>query len=197
VSSSNTQSSGNRFYIVSSNSSSLPVSYASLTAVAVNNESHINWSTASETNTSHFEIERSTNGIDFIKIGHVDAANNSTQIVQYAFIDANPELENYYRLKQMDLDGKFEYSAIVRVSFKNKANNYAIWPSPVSDLVQINNLTDDEVTYQINNVMGQPVKNGSISATHNSIDIQQLETGVYFISLQTISGNTVLKFVKE
>jgi len=197
VSSSNTQSSGNRFYIVSSNSSSLPVSYASLTAVAVNNESHINWSTASETNTSHFEIERSTNGIDFIKIGHVDAANNSTQIVQYAFIDANPELENYYRLKQMDLDGKFEYSAIVRVSFKNKANNYAIWPSPASDLVQINNLTDDEVTYQINNVMGQPVKNGSISATHNSIDIQQLETGVYFISLQTISGNTVLKFVKE
>jgi hypothetical protein len=197
VSSSNTQSSGNRFYIVASNSSSLPVSYASLTAVAVNNESHINWSTASETNTSHFEIERSTNGIDFIKIGNVDAAKNSTQIVHYAFIDANPELENYYRLKQVDLDGKFEYSAMVRVLFKNTVNNYAVWPSPAGNLVQINNLTDDEVTYQISNVMGQPVKNGSISATQNSIDIQQLEKGIYFISLQTISGNTVLKFVKE
>jgi hypothetical protein len=197
VSSTNAQSSGNRFYIVASNSSSLPVSYASLTAVAVNNESHINWSTASESNTSHFEIERSTNGNDFIKIGKVDAANNSTQIVQYAFIDAYPELENYYRLKQVNLDGKFEYSGIVRVSFTNKVNNYAIWPSPASNLVQINNLTDDEVAYQISNVMGKPVKNGSISATHNSIDIQQLETGVYFINLQTISGNTVLKFVKE
>lgn len=197
VSSSNTQSSGNRFYIVASNSSSLPVSYASLTAVAVNNESQINWSTASETNTSHFEIERSTNGIDFIKIGNVDAAKNSTQIVHYAFIDANPELENYYRLKQVDLDGKFEYSAMVRVLFKNTVNNYAVWPSPAGNLVQINNLTDDEVTYQISNVMGQPVKNGSISATHNSIDIQQLEKGIYFISLQTISDNTVLKFVKE
>ena len=68
----------------------------------------LSWKTASEINNSHFEIERSNNGKDFIKIGEIAGQGTSNSTKRYQFTDKNPgSAQQYYRLKQVDFDGKF------------------------------------------------------------------------------------------
>lgn len=76
----------------------------------------LSWATATETNNDHFEIERSLDAINFKKIKEILGAINSLETKQYSFIDSNPELGiNYYRLKQVDLDGSYKYAPIIDV----------------------------------------------------------------------------------
>lgn len=77
---------------------------------------YIIWETASETNNDRFEIEHSNDAIDFIKIATIKGVGNSTSRIKYNFTDYNPSQEvNYYRLKQIDLDGSFIYSPIISI----------------------------------------------------------------------------------
>lgn len=80
------------------------------------NENIIRWSTATETNNDHFEIERSTDGINYNLIGTVNGAGNSTHTISYLFLDLNPLASvNYYRLKQIDFNGDNSTSSIISV----------------------------------------------------------------------------------
>ena len=76
----------------------------------------LNWTTSWEQNTLHFDIEASRNGADFGLIGRIAAAGNSSGDINYSFTHSNPYRNNtYYRLKMVDIDGRFTYSHIVRV----------------------------------------------------------------------------------
>ncbi|HLI92221.1 MAG TPA: G8 domain-containing protein, partial [Puia sp.] len=94
----------------------LPVSFVSFSAARDNGAIELAWSTGNEMNNSHFEIERSTSGSDWETIGHV-AAGASCLADGYSYTDeAAPASQTQYRIRQVDLDGNYEYSKIVLVS---------------------------------------------------------------------------------
>ena len=92
------------------NGTPLPISLLDFNVRPVLNQVEITWTTASETNNDFFTVERSQDGREFIPIGVVDGAGNSNTILNYKLMDADPYVGiSYYRLKQTDFDGKFEY----------------------------------------------------------------------------------------
>jgi hypothetical protein len=92
----------------------LPIELSSFTANCQEPNIVLNWSTASETNNDYFILEHSSDGINFSSIGNVDGAGNSNSVLNYQFIDNSPYSQTtYYRLKQTDFDGQFEYSDMV------------------------------------------------------------------------------------
>jgi len=100
----------------------LPVSLISFTGVpSMDNKSiNLKWSTASEINNDYFELEQSKNGETFTAITKVKGAGYSASIKDYSFTDLNPiDGKNYYRLKQVDIDGVSQNSQIISVNIKN------------------------------------------------------------------------------
>ena len=98
----------------------LPVEISSFNAVGQINKVMLNWTTESEYNNSYFEIERSINGAQYKTIGRVEGMGTTLQKKQYNFTDLTPFAEtNYYRLKQVDVDGKVKYSAVLTFKLNN------------------------------------------------------------------------------
>jgi hypothetical protein len=96
--------------------SSLPVTLLEFTGRLHDNEVWLNWSTSSEYNSKTFELERSNDGLNYAKIGSVPAAGNTSTKSSYSFHDSYlSQQNNYYRLKQIDMDGKSEYSRVVMI----------------------------------------------------------------------------------
>jgi hypothetical protein len=95
----------------------------------------LEWETASEKDNTGFEIEQSTDGSNWRTIGFVDGQGTTSDVNQYSFIDQTPFLgDNYYRLKQIDFDGKFEYSEVRQVFFDQGVSDIVyIYPNPVDD----------------------------------------------------------------
>ena len=119
-------------------STTLPVKLLSFHATDKKESIFLDWQTSAETNTSVFEIERSNGDGQFKKIGEQAAAGNSNQQLTYHFVDDNPlPGKNYYRLRMLDLDGKWEYSTTVSVISEKESRLCSIYPNPVSDAVSV------------------------------------------------------------
>ena len=113
------------------------VGLLNFTAAPVNKTVRLDWQTTAELNSNYFEVQTSIDGIKWNKIGTVSAAGTSTSERDYSLIHTNPiNGLNYYRLKQVDLDGSFKYSVIRTVKFGNKTDIY-IMPNPTTDNVYI------------------------------------------------------------
>jgi hypothetical protein len=129
----------------------LPVELVFLTAYGVENSFiNVDWKTATEINNEGFQVERSTDGVNFSYIGFVAGSGNSSAPVNYSFSDNEvmPNVVYYYRLKQMDYDGNFEYSHIVTASLRS-GNQLAvnIYPNPSQSAGQtILKITSSEAT---------------------------------------------------
>ena len=158
-------------------------------SVRQNNETvSLTWQTASEENNKQFEVERSKNGINWDVIDIVTGRGTVTQFQNYQSIDEKPVAgKSYYRLKQVDFDGAFEYSNIESVNFKTNILNdqFEIFPNPASTTIYIskNKIELDQLV--LINMQGQVV-NENITVKKNGdnearIDINNLSRGVYFI----------------
>lgn len=135
----------------------------------------LNWITKTETNNSHFEIERSVDGIHFEKIGKIEGHGTINTEVSYIFKDRNP-LSNvsYYRLKQVDFDGQFEYSDIVSIVFWSKEN--VISPNHSTGLFYINRMG----RFQIYNSLGRFVAEMELQEP-SDVDLSELAKGIYYV----------------
>lgn len=156
----------------------------------VKNEESINllqWQTSSEINNAGFEVERSADGKNFKKIGFVKGDGDSGKINDYSFTDESPNILSYYRLKQMDLDGKFEYSRIITV--KRKQESLAVYPNPTAQWLSVKNIEMGEVI-TIRNSMGGIVLDQTVGPDE-PINISKLTNGMYTITI----GAEVRKFV--
>ena len=120
-------------------SSVLPVEIITFNAVGHNSKVVLNWTTASESNNSHFEIEKSIDGNQYQTIGRIDGRGTTVQKNHYSFTDVNPFSEtSYYRLKQVDVDGRAKYSAVLTFKLnKNLKRSINISPNPVTDKINI------------------------------------------------------------
>jgi hypothetical protein len=182
----------------------LPVSLTSFTARKSNNQIQLAWSTASESNNSHFEIERSVNGTDFVKIGERKGAGNSSSVLNYSFIDNNPASgTNYYRLKQVDFDGKFEYSDIQAASLASTeelALKYLSGQDTHQVKFEINTQKNTNGSLIIYDLSGRRVAKQDLLLKEGSnlvpLSMLNLNSGVYFAACQVDGKVVTQKFVK-
>lgn len=118
-------------WVLSTSSNPLPVELLSFNATGNKNIVDVNWETATEINNDFFEVERSADGIYFELVTRVTGAGNSSQVLHYQISDIRPFYGvSYYRLKQTDYDGMFQYSQIRKVEMSNMISGN-IYPNPV------------------------------------------------------------------
>lgn len=181
----------------------LPVSMTYFKGKATAAGSLLEWATASEKNSAAFEVERSINGKDFEKVGMVNAAGNSNSKIEYTFTDRNAQrnLTNYYRLRQVDLDGSFEYSAIVTInSAKTAELNAVAYPNPFNGTLNLklnNAVSNAEVivmTIDGKQVHRQVIKEAS---SNLALSLPNLKPGFYLLNLVVDNKVTVLKVAQQ
>lgn len=169
----------------------LPVAFLDFNVANINNKhSEISWTTASENNNSHFIIEKSQNTIDWKEVTKVNGANNSTETINYKATDLNPYMGvSYYRLKQVDYNGKFSYSQIRSVTF-NKEDELLIFPNPTNGIITIQNKNILNKNIIVFNTVGQILTQElTINRSQNKaiIDLTKLATGNYIIKVNNTS----------
>ena len=163
----------------------LPVKLNSFTVQKANSSAQLNWSTDQELNSSYFSVERSSDGRKWNSILRVNAAGNSTTVNNYRAFDNTPVNGiNYYRLKQFDVDGKFEYSIVKSVSF-NKVNNITIAPNPAKNFINIYTTKNQNIVLNIQliDVSGKLLKSIASAANLTKINIEGIAKGIYFIKV--------------
>lgn len=162
----------NRFKIVFSSFTVLPVKFVSLKAYAAgNNTVNIDWKSAEEINTNHYEVERSHDGTNFSKIAAIASKGGNSN--DYTLNDASPFTDiNYYRIKGVENSGEKVYSNIVKVSLGNKESMLNVYPNPVTDGVtslQLNNMPKGNYQVQLVNISGQVVYSNNFNNNSRSI----------------------------
>ncbi len=189
-------------------SNALPVSLTSFTALAKAKDANLTWTTAAEINNKGFEVERSVDGKSFTTVAFVKGAGNSNVKLNYALTDANAFANSnilYYRLKQVDFNGKSTYSQIVKVSVNTEnVNVVSAYPNPFTTdySVSLTSAKSGEATIVMVDMQGRKVANFTslINAGTNTIPVNNMATlnaGVYFISV-TVAGETqTIKLVKN
>lgn len=116
----------------------IPVTWVSFTGKSVGKTVELDWVAATEQNNQQYDIERSIDGLHFTKIGIVYASVNTGSTNKYHYVDLNPLFgQAYYRLKQIDLNGKFSYSVIVTINRKD-VNTFSIQSTPGGGIVYLN-----------------------------------------------------------
>ncbi|MGB8191233.1 MAG: T9SS type A sorting domain-containing protein [Chitinophagaceae bacterium] len=180
--------------------SPLPVTLLFFNAKAGNKQTVLTWATAQEINSHHFEIERSTNAIHFETLKTVMAAGNSSHQKNYSAVDSFPVAGvNFYRLKQVDNNGKACYSAIVGIHQMNEMN-VLLYPNPASDVITLQRSdVSENGTLEIFNTSGKLLKRLVLPAgtATERIALNEYASGTYVIRVKTASQELVMRFVKR
>jgi hypothetical protein len=169
---------------------------------AENNEKAVllRWVTTQEENTAAFSIERSVDGHQYATIGSVPAANTDFKN-NYAFSDGHPLTgTSFYRLKMIDIDGRFAYSPTVLVRRNENGAALLISPNPAKDILYVQAKGNEPVTIQITDVNGRILQQQKVSLNGNtsfSVNIQSLITGSYYLILKGRETNHVQQFLKQ
>ncbi len=165
----------------------------------------VNWQTTNETNTSHFNLQRSRNGKDdFTTISTLQAAGNSNYSNNYSYTDNAPlQGISYYRLQSIDKDGSSTYSKTVSVQFSIHHSLFSITPNPVKDVVNIQFTSPKagKAMLQVVNSAGQIVKQQSLSLQIGNnkpgIRLAGLAKGSYTLTVQTEYAHWQGQLIKE
>lgn len=167
----------------------LPVKLVSFVGKLTREESvRLDWITTEEENNSYFDIQRSSDPVNFKTIGRVKGNGSTASRINYTFADTQPLANlNYYRLKQVDLDGKYSYSRIITVALPSKST-LNLYPIPVNDgQLTVDSGAETIVSYQVYNLTGAKVfektkVNGKI------LNVRGLLPGVYLLKTTNAQG---------
>jgi hypothetical protein len=180
----------------------LPVAWLSVEAVLKQEGVLVRWQTGSETNNRGFEVERSLNGTEWQKAGFVAGKGTSTLIQTYQFLDKTtaPEVSTlYYRIKQLDFDGTFDFSKVVAVQLDALPPRFALYPNPVADILHLHlGKPGQNVRLRIINLLGQVVLEKAYSGQTLEVseNIASLPAGAYQLEVYQDEGRTMRRFLK-
>jgi hypothetical protein len=176
--------------------SALPLTLTTFSATTINQNIKTIWQTASEQNTSHFNIQRSSDGIAFATIGTVSALGSGAN--NYSFIDEHPNYGiNYYRLQSMDKDGSFVYSKTVSATITDK-RYFSIVPNPARDFATINfSKPVENTSVRVYDITGKPLMVNAVprNTTSYKLNVQSLPNGFYIIHVNTPTANYTEKLL--
>lgn len=161
----------------------LPVELISFSAEQTGSSVSLAWTTATELNNDYFTVERSTDGTGYEQIAKVKGAGNSSQEIQYSTSDEKPvEGVNYYRLKQTDFNGRYEYSPVVAVPVSH-AGEFAVFPNPGTGIFFVS--SPAEITaIEVYDAFGERVFFEWMPSSP-TIDLSGRPNGLYFVTIRT------------
>ncbi|MFT3908618.1 MAG: lamin tail domain-containing protein [Ferruginibacter sp.] len=175
----------------------LPVRLTSFTAQKENKTVKLNWSTSQEINSSHFVVQRSGDGRTWKDITSVTAAGNSNTKIDYTTTDNAPlNGINFYRIKEIDMNGKFDYSETRTILFSSKFE-ISVTPNPAVDFINvyISKENNKPSTIILMDVNGRQLKNYATNESSYKINSNLLTPGVYFIRVVNEGMSVVKKIV--
>ena len=178
----------------------IPIELLSFTGKAHKGRNELAWVTASEHNNKGFFIERSADGQSWESIGWISGKGTSTAIVYYEFSDAFPLDIGYYRLQQLDFDGKITFSRVITL-VQPSDNETIIYPNPARDYLtvewQAENTEGVEKNLSIVNAIGTTVRQLKTTAKNVQINVSDLPNGVYILRIEQANKATasVKRFV--
>jgi hypothetical protein len=183
------------------NPAPLPVVLTSFTGQTSATGNVLRWATASEANNDHFEIERSSNGQDFVQIGRTAGAGSTDLTHAYQFADAAQPTISYYRLRQVDFDGTFTYSPVVTLAAGSglpaSQASVSAYPSPFAETLYVAGGAGTEATpatVALYSAAGQPVYSQALTlsaAPQALASLPVLAPGLYILRLTTAAGTTI------
>ncbi|MEO6233483.1 MAG: T9SS type A sorting domain-containing protein [Ferruginibacter sp.] len=182
----------NDYTLIAADCAPTPVQLTSFTGKYASGKSMLDWQTSQEINSDRFELFRSGDGLDFVKIASIKSAGNSNVVKNYSYLDeisGNTGNNVYYRLKQIDIDGRATFSSIVKLNLGSKTS-FEVFPNPFSTnfTMSFGATKSASATLRIQNSTGVLVYSKQIAVTkgNNSIvmgNLPTLATGVYYVSL--------------
>ncbi|MDO7845145.1 right-handed parallel beta-helix repeat-containing protein [Hymenobacter sp. M29] len=195
-------------FTVATGNNPLPVELTDFTATAVKNvDAALVWRTASEKNNDHFDVERSLNGTDFVKIGQVRGQGNASTPTDYNLTDAGIGRKTtglvYYRLKQVDVDGTATYSLVRTVTFTATATAepaISLFPNPATSTTQLDLTTLPAGTYQVSvlDAAGRVVLSVKREAgIAQALDVNTIASGTYMVLVRGQNNGQVINLTKR
>jgi len=181
----------NRLSLIITPISTLPVKISAFKAAKAVAGAKLSWNVSSETKVARYEVERSANSTDFVKLAEVVDLGKAS----YTVYDANPAVaQNYYRIKIYDDNGTFNYSAIASVDYSlSAASVLSVYPNPASDVVMVKLPEAKAVHVSIIDLAGREVKSADISSTSLvQQNISDLQKGLYIIQISDSKSKEVL-----
>ncbi|MCC6460029.1 MAG: T9SS type A sorting domain-containing protein, partial [Saprospiraceae bacterium] len=166
---------------------SLPVELSRFDSRLIRKQTHLNWATESETDNDYFAVERSADGRQYTEIGRVPGAGTTREPQSYGFVDPHPQKGlNYYRLRQVDLDGRLNFSP-VRVVALDEWLDVRLFPSPAAAWLELNwsEPVESVITWQILDPAGRQIESGLLpeAGTRSTLALQHLAPGSYLLRL--------------
>ncbi|MBK8705222.1 MAG: T9SS type A sorting domain-containing protein [Saprospiraceae bacterium] len=156
----------------------------------------LEWATASEQNNDFFEVQRSTNGRDFEVLGKVPGAGTYSGLLTYDFTDRHPKSEvNYYRLRQVDFDGAFEYSPVVSVKAESKERDMALYPNPAGEYMEVSlpaEWSESETELILRDISGRVLRRVQFSNVDGLMRISTEDLPGGYYTLQASNGRELL-----
>lgn len=170
----------------------LPVTFLDFSAAIRNNNIDLNWRTATEQGTTNFVVQHSDNGVNWSPIGTIAAAGNSTGMKAYSFTHTTPTTgHNYYRLAQLDSDGRQQFSTILFYDVKDKSTQLAVYPGLAANGF-VNVKLGKRMVVQVFNQAGTVVMMKELQAGVSQLPTGHLPAGVYRIKAGTETGAFII-----
>jgi hypothetical protein len=177
----------------------LPIELISFNTQLSGSVVEIDWATATELNNDFFTIERSIDGLEWSIIGELEGAGDSHVRLDYQFIDNNPMPGlSYYRLKQTDFDGQFEYFTPSVVLYEPD-NLFKVFPNPVQDILNLttsSNLEDAIILIKSMNGQREQVLT-TVNSHQAEVDMTGLPTGVYVLEIVFPESSITKRILKK
>jgi hypothetical protein len=185
-------------WVLADNAQPLPVNLISFEAKCTGSSVTLNWTTASEINNDYFILQKTYDLVNFIDVASIQGMGTSHRINDY--MHQEEESLNrvvYYRLKQVDFNGVFEYSNLIsRTPCVNKTE-FNIFPNPFNDIVHINlsNQNEAKYTLELSDCLGRIILRETMQASQKShlLNLNHLKSkGVYFISIRNQQNRLII-----
>lgn len=172
----------------------LPIEIGVFKALTLGNNVKIIWSTLSQINNDYFTIERSSDGLNYQSIATVAGAGNSSEELEYSYVDSNPLFgRSYYRLKQTDFDGASETFAPVAVDFTSLSNGDITFTNPVRSgeevTVYANTDETENLKLTVFNMVGEKIIDKNFSGVSYSFQLDaDIRPGIYFVRISSVNS---------
>ena len=190
------------WFTISSANMVLPVRFSLFNTRCENGNVMLTWHTSSEHGSQRFAVQGSTDGSRWREVGSVPAAGFSTTPRVYNFMHNNAPTTGYYRLAEYSVDGRIQYSAVLRSSC-DEADKFLVWPNPTVGKVSINfsSRNASAVTISVYNAKGALVKEQRATVLSGSnqlpVDLSSLSTGMYTIVTEGAGTKNSTKVYKQ